>query len=175
MQDSGTAAAAGQGVLQEEQSKQGTSAFLLPPQKFTKAFMVPDGTKFGCQRFIREAGKCCVFPGREGTHSCAPVPENSDVLQLSTKLLRQQIGEIGKWNREKWNERQFREEKPGTKPRFSGRTKCIRSSEKGLGVRALWQGAMGPEVVASTFPKPQWLEFSALPGQVITGTHWWTW
>lgn len=44
----------------------------------------------------------------------------------------EQTGEIGKWNREKWKESEFREQKPGTKPRFSGRTKHIRNSRKGL-------------------------------------------
>ena len=94
-------AAAGQVVLQQEETKQGTSAFLLPKNELTKALTVPDGTKVGCQRFTGEAGKCCILPGREGARSYAPGPENSDILQLCTKLLRQKIGEIRKWDREK--------------------------------------------------------------------------
>lgn len=51
-----TVAPTGQAVLEQEQHKQATLTFLLPLKKFTNAFMVPSGTKFGCQRFPREAG-----------------------------------------------------------------------------------------------------------------------
>lgn len=68
---------------------------------------------------------------------------------------------------------QFREEKHGTKHGFTGKTKHVMSSRKGVRVRSwvLLQGAQGQEGIASAVPKPACLEFSGLPGLVLAGRY----
>lgn len=107
------------------------SSFTKPD--ITKHLWCPMAPNLGARDSRERQVSAVSSQGGRDTWLCTGPREqggDSDILQLRTKLSRQQIGKIGKWDREKWNEREFREEKPDTNPKFSGRTKDLRSSRK---------------------------------------------